>query len=139
MTAHAEVEAVWRRFLDGVERGDVALIAGCLADEVTMYLPFITQRDTLRGPQEVLAAFARMYQATAGAAVQPRALRISIERFDWRPLGEDVCLVESLLRFGSEFGRRSVVFRRQADGWRLLHLHGSNVAQPASRLPLALG
>jgi hypothetical protein len=32
------------------------------------------------------------------------------------------------LAFGSELGRRTLVFRREPPGWRLLHVHASNVA-----------
>lgn len=133
-----ELEAVWRRFLDGVETGDGAAIDACLADDVTMVVPFMTMRDGLRGRQAVLDAFARM-QAATGPGPGGRSLRITIERMDAKPLAEGVCLVESVLRFGNELGRRSVVLRREAGGWRIVHLHGSNVALPVARLPRALG
>ena len=76
-----------------------------------------------------------------------------VEDFHVVELGPDYRLAESMVRAGEEIGRRSLVFRREADGWRILHMHASNAtprqpqsqlqptspARPATRLPQSLG
>jgi ketosteroid isomerase-like protein len=45
-----------------------------------------------------------------------------------------------MLRFGNEWGRRTLVYARDGEGeWRLLHMHASNLVAAPSRLPFALG
>jgi hypothetical protein len=47
-----------------------------------------------------------------------------------QPLAPGVVLVTFELRNPERLGRRTVVFRRQRDAWRIVHLHASNIAPP---------
>ena len=135
-----ELLALWARFLDGVQTADPERIAACVTADVTMFVPFRGARDSVQGREAVVALFARLFELTQSTLGPATNAGITIERFECRPLAAEVYLAESMLRFGADIGRRSVIFGREAGEWRILHLHGSNVpAPPPGRLPAALG
>ena len=51
--------------------------------------------------------------------LQPADLRVTL-------LSQDVALVTFHLESEERFGRRTLVWKRTADGWKLVHLHASN-------------
>jgi hypothetical protein len=48
-----------------------------------------------------------------------------------QPLAPGIVLATFELRNAERLSRRTVVFRREGDTWRIVHLHASNVAMPA--------
>ena len=54
-------------------------------------------------------------------------------------------LADAIIRISDDQGRRSIVFRRESDGWRILHVHASTAvaipaaAAPPTQLPRSLG
>ena len=139
MTAEAELAALWRRFLGAIETGDALTIGDCVAEDSRLFLPLPNTQAGLRGREAIVARFTRLFGAQRATPAAPRQAAITITNFECRVLGDGVVLAESMLDFGTEWGRRSIVFRRDAGQWRILHLHGSNVPAPRSQLPRSLG
>lgn len=135
MSAPAELLAAWQAFVGAVESGDAQAVGACLSGEVTMYLPFANSKDAVSGRAAVIALFTRVFANMRGQ----RGPVLSVERLDCRELSPSVYLLESMLKFGNEWGRRSVVYRLEDGAWRILHMHGSNVVEIQSKLPFALG
>lgn len=131
--------AAWRRFLDAIERGDAPALADGVTEQVSMFLPFPNAPDAVHGRAEVVARFQRAFDSLRAAGSAARLIEIRVERFDCRPLADDVWLVESLLSFGQERGKRTVIYGREGDRWRIIHLHGSNRRAAQPQRPPALG
>jgi hypothetical protein len=55
--------------------------------------------------------------------LEPQALHVVI-------LGPDVALAEFELRNEERVARRTVVFVRASGGWKIVHVHASNVPWP---------
>ena len=140
MSGAVEVQAAWRRFLDAIEVGDATALGSCLAADVTMFLPFANNREGERGRDAVVGRFARAFEVMRAALNTTRLVEITVESFSARELGNGYYLVESLLSFGTEKGRRSVIYGHSDSGWQILHLHASNLnASGSARLPPLLG
>ncbi len=139
MSASEDPGLLWRRFLDAVESGDAKGLAACVADEVTMFLPLPDPPGAVRGRAAVLARFERLFATMRAARPGPKLVAIKVMSFSCREFGGELALGESTLAFGGEFGRRSILFAREAGRWQIVHLHGSNLASAKSRLPVSLG
>lgn len=107
---------------------------GYLADEVTMFFPFPQFPSRADGREAVEAVFGRFFEAQRASraeagrpmvqGIAPRDLRVQMA-------GSDAAVVS--FHLGAESpARRSIVFRRTADGaWKVVHWHASS--PPAAR------
>lgn len=74
--------------------------------------------------------FARIRKASGRTAppymnLQPQDLQVQI-------LSQDVGLVSFHLVEGTTISRRTIVFKHTSDGWKIVHLHASNIMVPPS-------
>ena len=149
--AFAEPLGCWTQFLAALGASDPAGIEAVITADASMFLLAATGREAVRGSVAIVARFSRMFELIRDSGTP--APRFVVEDFHVVELGPDYRLAESMVRAGEEIGRRSLVFRREADGWRILHMHASNAtprqpqsqlqptspARPATRLPQSLG
>jgi ketosteroid isomerase-like protein len=139
----AAAEALFRRFLGAIEAADLASLTQCLTADATMFLPASGGRDAVRGRAAIEARFRRMFAARGEGGREP--LVLAVENFHHALLGTDHALADAIIRIGDDQGRRSIVFRRESDGWRILHVHASTAvaipaaAAPPTQLPRSLG
>lgn len=131
----AELRGALGRFLDAIDRGDLAALAPLWCDAATMYFPFANTPELIEGAPAVLARFERMFgDLAARHSAGPPYVRFRIERFACRALDARHALVTATLAFQGQQGLRTLLFRREPDGWRLLHVHASNrTPAPAGR------
>jgi ketosteroid isomerase-like protein len=115
--------------------------ASYFADDITMFFPFADTPARVDGRAAVEARFRGVFQNERAAwarSGQPGAPRIGIVPRDLRvQMAGDVAIVTFHLRVESP-SRRSVVFRRAADGaWKVIHWHASPppAAPPAAAPP----
>ncbi len=149
----AEPLDCWTRFLVALGASDPAGIEAVISEDASMFLLAANGREAVRGRVAIVARFSRMFELIRDSGAP--APRFVVEDFQVVELGPDYRLADSLVRAGEELGRRSLVFRREAGGWRILHMHASNAtprpvqnqaqaqaqspARPATRLPQSLG
>lgn len=127
-TLDAELRGVVQRFLDAIDHADRNALAPLWCDDATMYFPFANSPDLVRGRDAVLARFDRMFaDLRARNAGPPPYIRFRTEAFECHELDPRHVLVHAMLAFAAQRGRRTLLFRREPDGWRLLHVHASNV------------
>jgi ketosteroid isomerase-like protein len=77
-----------------------------------------------------LGVFARIKEASGRTAppymnLQPQDLQVQI-------LSHDVGLASFHLVDGATISRRTIVFKLTSDGWKIVHLHASNITVPPS-------
>ena len=136
--ASAELEPPLRahlqRLLDAIDHADAAELATLWTPDATMYFPFADSTEPCRGRDAIVARFERMFAALRERnPAGPPYVRFRTLAFECAPIDGRHALACATLAFGREVGRRTIVFRREVAGWRLLHLHASNVPQAPAR------
>lgn len=128
-TSHEpQIRALLQRFLDAIDHADAAALAPLWCVDASMYFPFANSQDLVRGRDAVLARFDRMFaDLRTRNPGPPPYIRFRTEAFECLELDERHAVVYAMLAFAAQRGRRTLIFRREPDGWRLLHVHASNM------------
>lgn len=123
----ADVRLALDRFLTAFDNLEWETFRSSFDDNVTVFFP--TPEPPLRydGRAAVEAHFQEVFKAirassTSGPPFQhlrPKDLRIDI-------IGREVALVTFHLENAERTARRTIVFKRTAGVWRIVHLHASN-------------
>lgn len=125
----AEVEQALRVFLTAFDNLDWAAFRECFAPDASMFHPAAPNLRRIDSPQDFEKAwrgvFARIKKTSGREAppymnLQPQDLKI-------QPLSPDVALVTFHMMDGNVLNRRTMVFRRDAGRWRIVHIHASNL------------
>lgn len=116
-------------FLDAFRAMEPARFDSFFAPDATVFFPdgrFPTDRRLPRAEAlDTFHAFFESLKAQGQTRLEIDPVDPRIDRYG------DVAVVTFLLK-GAEFmGRRTVVFRRGLDGWRIVHLHASRSALKA--------
>jgi ketosteroid isomerase-like protein len=128
----AGVEAALRRFLTAFENLDWEKFRASFADEACVFFPSAATPERFCGRDAFEARFRRVFDGIRGEAtsgppyhsLRPEGLRIEA-------LGEAASLASFTLSSEQRGARRrTVVLRRIAGSWRIVHLHASNVPWP---------
>lgn len=130
----AGVASALRRFLTAFENLDWEPFRASFADSATVFHPAANMPERVIGRAAIDSTFRAVFadvraHATGGPPFQhltPVDLRVE-------PLAPGVVLVTFELRNAERLGRRTVVFRRVGDAWRIVHLHASNIVTPPPR------
>lgn len=118
-------------FLDAFRAMEPARFDSFFAQDATVFFPdgrFPTDRRLPR--TEALETFHGFFESLKAQGLT----RLEIDPVDPRiDRYGDVAVVTFLLK-GTEFmGRRTVVFRKEKDGWRIVHLHASRSSPRAQQ------
>jgi len=122
------VAAALSHFLTAFENLDWVPFRASFADSATIFQPVPEMAERVTGPRAIDSTFRAVFanirsHATGGPPYQslvPIDLRI-------QPLSPGLVLVTFELHNAERVARRTVVFRRERLGWRILHLHASNI------------
>jgi ketosteroid isomerase-like protein len=121
-TAQSADQAV-SAFLEAFDAVDTDRFNAFFADDATMFFPngpFPQSR--VNGKAAITEAFGSLFN---------RARERGVARLGLRPLDVqvqnlgDFAVASFHLRGNGNIGRRSIVFRRDAAGWRIVHFHAS--------------
>jgi ketosteroid isomerase-like protein len=121
-TSNGTVQSVLGAFLRAFARLDLDAMLDCVAPDATAFVPGEHHRTRLHGKGEIGKAFAAVIarvRATGATSLPLDAHEPLVQ--DWG----DTAAVTFHLR-GEHLGRRTLVFRREAAGWHIVHLHASN-------------
>lgn len=134
-TDSAAVQAAAAAFLQAFDRLDEARFAEAWAPDVTVFMPDARAPHRFDGRDAVLGYFRSMFAdvRTRAAPGTTPTLRIVERVRDLRVsvLAPGAAVVSFHLGDDPAPGRRTVVWRRAADGvWRIAHLHASRLAAP---------
>lgn len=112
-------------FLDAFSSMDQARFDRFFAPEVTMFFPdgpFPEKR--VEGRKAVLAAFHKFF----ALARKHGRTALNIAPLDKRvQLYGEVAIVSFGLQSGKTVGRRSIIFRKIGNDWRIVHFHASSI------------
>lgn len=127
----AAVADALRRFLTAFENLEWAPFRAAFSDEATVFQPAPEMAEQVVGPRGIDSTFRAVFaDIRAHAAGGPPFHQLVPLNLRIQPLSPGVVLVTFQLRNAARLARRTIVFREEAAGWRILHLHASNVALP---------
>jgi len=117
-------EVVLAAFLEAFSRLDVEALVAHFAPTATAFFPGEHQRTRLEGKE----AIARAFEAVAARFRLKGATNMALDAQDvvaqeW----DDTAVVTFQLR-GEHLSRRTLVLRRDAGSWQIVHMHASNAA-----------
>ena len=127
----AEVHLALKRFLRAFENLEWEPFRTSFSDDATVFFPSAATPNRFVGRAAIEARFQQEFadiraQARGGPPymrLEPRGLQVSV-------LDSRTALVTFELRNAVRLARRSLVLVRETGGWRIRHLHASNVPWP---------
>jgi ketosteroid isomerase-like protein len=129
------VRATLGRFLTAFENLDWEPFRSAFSDSATVFHPAPDMPERVAGRRAIEESFAKVFAGIKAAGPDtPPYHHLHAEDVETRRLGPNAVLVSFQLRNAERLGRRTVIFQREAGGWRIVHLHASNIPRvPGSR------
>lgn len=123
------VADVLKRFLTAFENLEWVPFRAAFSDSATIFHPAPEMAERVTGPRGIDSTFRAVFaDIRAHATGGPPYQRLVPDNLRIQPLGPGLVLVTFQLRNAERLGRRTVIFRHENGGWRILHLHASNIA-----------
>jgi ketosteroid isomerase-like protein len=126
-----EVEEAFNGFISAFNNLEWDKFQTALADEITVFNPEIPEAPTvnrLDGKQAVEDSFKGVFAASRQQLKGPPYLHIVPKRVRIQMLVDTAIVTFEFDREGNSMGRRTLVFHREVNGWKIVHIHASNVA-----------
>jgi ketosteroid isomerase-like protein len=127
----AEVQVAFKQFARAFEDLDWEKFRTSFADDATVFFPRgVPERADGRAHYE--ANFKAVFEQLRKGKTSPPYHLIRPINLETQLLGNDVAIITFHLddRPGM-LNRRTIVFNREPDGWKIVHLHASEVGLPA--------
>ena len=118
--ADSEIRTLVERFVASVNAADVDAFVGFFADDATAFFPSPANAMRRSGLAEIRAAVAPVF--AAGKPERPLVPKDVVVT-----VSGDLALASFDVGSGPMHSRRTLVLRRTGQGWRIVHLHASNV------------
>jgi ketosteroid isomerase-like protein len=129
MSTKDEVRAAFVRYLDALARGDIAAIEEMISRDPAALIVGSDPSEWWRGHVEAVAGLKRIFDKVGGLPVAPNEPAVFISGdLGWVVDRPRVNIPGIDIDF-----RMSFVFRREDNGWKLLHLHASRSVKAEPR------
>lgn len=126
--AEAEVRAALALFLVAFENLEWDRFRQCFDDDATVFFPAPSLPHRHDGRAAFEAGFADVFaQIRKAAPTGPPFHRLTPEDLHVAVFGADAAVVTFHLRNAERLARRTVVMGKRDTGWRIVHLHATNV------------
>lgn len=124
----AAVADALSRFLTAFENLDWPPFRAAFSDSATVFHPAPEMAERVTGPRGIDSTFRAVFAGVrAHASGGPPYHRLVPGDLRIQPLSAALVLVTFHLRNAERLARRTVIFRQEDAGWRILHLHASNI------------
>jgi len=124
-----DVRRALASFIDALNNLKWDAFRAWFAEEATLFNPEIPDvRDLGRidGREAIERSFRLVFDSARRQASGPPYLHIVPRNVRVQMLVDVAVVTFEFDRDGGSMGRRTLVFRKQAEGWRIIHLHASN-------------
>ena len=123
----AEVRETLSKFVQVFDNLDWEQFRGFFADDATVFYPRdVPTRAT--GRQEIEAQFKRVFEQIRGNRTKPPYMDIQPKDLEIQLFGEVAVATFHLDDRAGVLNRRTIVLRKETAGWRIVHIHASEVA-----------
>jgi len=127
----AAVDSALHHFLTAFENLEWEPFRSAFADSATVFHPAPNMPGRVTGRAAIDSTFRIVFaDVRAHATGGPPFHHLTSVDLRIQPLAPDVVLATFELHNAERLARRTVVFRREGDAWRIVHLHASNIAIP---------
>jgi SnoaL-like domain len=125
----ATVEQTLSTFLTAFDNLDWPAFRACFNDRPTMFHPSGPNIRRVDIPEEFDAAWKLVFERIRknSGRTAPPYMKLSPADLRIDPLDENVSLVTFHLIDGQTLSRRTLILRRYDDGWKIVHIHASNL------------
>ena len=126
-----EVRKALASFIDAFNNLDWQAFHGWIAADATLFNPEIpeaTDLERIDGKEAIDLSFRSVFEATKRDAAGPPYLHIVPRKVQVQMLDRAAVVTFEFDRTKRSIGRRTLVFRKQADGWKIIHIHASNTS-----------
>jgi SnoaL-like domain len=119
-------------FLTAFDNLDWQAFRSCFSPTATIFHPAAPNIRRIDSPDSFVNAWLGVFERIKKSSGRTSPPYMSLNPVDLRVdnLCEDVALVTFHLIDGSTVSRRTLVFKRDSGGWRVVHLHASNITAP---------
>jgi len=122
------------QFLRAFENLDMPPFIDCFADDATAFFPEPEPPLRFEGKAAIQAQFKKVFAAIrGGAAGGPPFHTLRPQNMTVQFVSGESAIVTFHLRGEKRIARRSLVLRKTGAGWRIVHLHASNVVVDEQR------
>lgn len=126
----AAVAVALKGFLTAFENLDWEPFRAAFSDSATVFHPSPDIPRRIIGRRAIDSTFRLVFAGIrAGAKSGPPYHHLTPVDLMIQPLAPGVVLATFQLENGERLARRTVVFRRETGGWRIFHLHASNMSR----------
>ena len=125
----AEVQSTFEHCMQAFRTLDGSGFDACLDDDVSLFNPDIPEANTLHlvhGRADVSAYFHAMFDGVRAHAPQPR-LDVQPRDVVIQLAGDTAVVTFEFARADGGYGRRTMVLVHRHGGWKILHIHASNI------------
>ncbi len=122
--ARVDIERTLLAYLDTLNNADWDGFRRYLADGATAFSPWAAFAGRATGRAAVEAAFQPAFARWRATLPGPPYLHITPDDLAIQIAG-DIAIVTFHTHEDAELGRRTLVWRKDADGWKVIHLHAS--------------
>jgi ketosteroid isomerase-like protein len=128
----ASIEDALSTFLTAFNNLDWQAFRACFSDTATIFHPAVPNIRRIDSPEQFNTAWLGVFERIKKSSGRTSPPYMNLNPLDLRveKLSEDVALVTFHLVDGSTLNRRTLVFKRNPDGWKIVHIHASNITPP---------
>jgi ketosteroid isomerase-like protein len=126
-----EVRKALAGFIEAFNNLDWEAFRGWIAADATLFNPEIPEATSLArvdGKEAIERSFRSVFEATKRNAAGPPYLYIVPRKVRVQMLERVAVATFEFDRAKGSIGRRTFVFRKQGNGWKIVHIHASNTA-----------
>ena len=127
--AATTIELALSSFLAAFNNLDWQAFRVCFSDNATVFHPAAPNVKRIDSPDQFEKAWLGVFERirkTSGRSAPPY-MNLQPQGLLTARLSEDVALVTFHLVDGATVSRRTLVFKKYPDGWKIVHLHASNI------------
>jgi ketosteroid isomerase-like protein len=128
----ASVEDALSAFVAAFDNLDWQAFRTCFSTTASIFHPATPNARLVDSPDQFEKAWIGVFERIKKSSGRSSPPYMSLRPIDLRveKLSEDVVLVTFHLFDGGTVGRRTLVFKREPDGWKIVHIHASNITGP---------
>lgn len=115
-------ESLLKRFLVSLSGADLTALVDCFSADATAFFPAEHERRLVRGRDAIGRSFAAVLARLQAAGLE----RLSFEPVDLVVQSSGSLALATFHLCGEHLSRRTFVMHREAEQWRIVHLHASN-------------
>jgi ketosteroid isomerase-like protein len=128
----ASIDEALSAFLTAFDNLDWQAFRTCFSSTATIFHPAAPNIRRIDSPDQFENAWRGVFERIKNNSGRTSPPYMNLNPLDLRveKLSEDVALVTFHMVDGSTVNRRTLVFKREASGWKIVHIHASNITAP---------